>query len=132
MSVSSGGLRAVSESCGVFSQSACSHACDYCCPAPSATTRDWLVLPSWQTPYRIHLVFRVSIRTGQEGLVVSIVEPCSITRLGFGSKSFVVCQDSDIPITECVAFDGDAFDVPLYLTRIPETIPDECHTRIRR
>ena len=71
------------------------------------------------------LIFRV-IRTGQKGLVVSIVKPCSITRLGFRSKTFKICCDTDIPITQCVLFDSDAFDITLNLARIPETIPDEC------
>ncbi len=66
-------------------------------------------------------VFR-AVRTGQKGLV-AIVEPCSITRLGFGRKSFRVCCDTDIPITKCVTFGSDAFDSALYLTRIPEPIP---------
>ena len=57
------------------------------------------------------LVF-CAIRTGQESLV-AIVEPCSITRLGFGRKSFIICCDSDIPITECVTFDGDTRDITL-------------------
>ncbi len=66
-------------------------------------------------------VFR-AIRTGQKGLV-AIVEPCSITRLGFGGKSFIICCDTDIPITECVTFGGYTFDITFYLTRIPEPIP---------
>ena len=47
------------------------------------------------------LVFH-AVRTGQKGLVVSIVEPCSTTRLGFGGQFLVVCCDSDISITECI------------------------------
>ncbi len=66
-------------------------------------------------------VFR-AVRTGQKGLI-AIVEPCSITRLGFGHNPFIVCYDTDIPITECVTFGSDAVDSALYLTRIPEPIP---------
>ena len=72
-----------------------------------------------------------AVRTGQKGLV-AIVEPCSVTRLGFRFKSFVVCQNGNIPITKCITFSSGTFDSALYLTRIPEPIPDECHTRIRR
>ena len=67
------------------------------------------------------LVFR-AIGTDKEILDAEI-KPCSITRLGFGFKSFVVCCDSDIPITERITFDRNAVDITLYLARIPEPIP---------
>ncbi len=74
-------------------------------------------------------VFR-AVRTGQKGLV-AIVEPCSITRLGFRRNPFVICCDTDIPITECVTFGSDAVDSALYLTRIPEPIRTSIETDFR-
>ena len=57
------------------------------------------------------LVFR-GIRTDEKVLDTE-VKPCSITRLGFGGQSFVICCDGDVPITECVTFDRDTFDISL-------------------
>ena len=82
-----------------------------------------LFVELWQVVFR-------AIRTRQE-ILAPEVEPCSITRLGFGVETFLVCCSGEIPITECVSFDGYALESPLYFTRIPELIPTSIDTNFR-
>ena len=70
----------------------------------------------------------LTIRTGEKGFEPEI-EPSSLTHLRFGTQAFVIGNDGEIPIAQCVTFYGDTFHGAFEGTVQPKAIPS-CERKV--
>ena len=81
---------------------------------------------------RLFIEFRrwvfLTIRTGEKGFETEI-EPSSLTHLRFGTQTFVIGNDGEIPIAQCVTFHGNTFHVAFEGTVQPKAIPS-CERKV--
>ena len=70
----------------------------------------------------------LTIRTGEKGFETEI-KPSSLTHLRFGTQTFVICHDGQIPIAQCVTFHGNTFHVAFEGTVQPKAIPS-CERKV--